>query len=38
MVAVFPAFIFELLAIFFGSPQDSDSNNRMLNDMLGTIV
>jgi len=38
IVSVLPAFIFESLAIFFGSPQYSDANNRMLDEMLGTIV
>jgi len=33
-----PAFIFESLAIFFCSPSCSDANNRMLNELLGTIV
>ena len=30
IVSVFPTFIFDSLAIFFGSPQYSDTNNRML--------
>jgi len=37
-VFVLPTFIFESLVIFFGSPQRSDANDRMLNEMLGTIV
>jgi len=37
-VLVLDAFIFESLAIFFGSPQCSDANNKMLTEMLGTIV
>jgi len=38
IVLVLPASIFESLTIFFGSPQCRDAINRMLNEMLGTIV
>jgi len=31
-------FIFESLVILLSSPQCSDANNRMLNEMLVTIV
>jgi len=38
-VSFLPTFIYESLVIFFGSPpQCSDANNRMLNEMLGTVV
>jgi len=37
-VSVLLTFIFESLVIFFGSPLCSDADNRMLNEMLGTIV
>jgi len=38
IVSGLPAFIFESLAIFCGSPQCSDSPSRMLNEMVGGIV
>jgi len=37
-VSVLPTFIFESLVIFFGSPLCSNANDRMWNEMLGTIV
>jgi hypothetical protein len=36
IVSGIPAFIFESLFIFFGSPKCSDATSRMLNEMLGT--
>jgi len=38
IVSVLPGYIVESLPLFFGSPQCSDANNRMMNEMLGTVV
>ena len=38
IASVVPAFIFSSLTDFFGSPYCSDAHNRMLNEMLCTIV
>jgi len=38
IVSGFPALILESLVIFFDSPQCSNANSRMMNEMLGTII
>jgi hypothetical protein len=38
IVLVFPVFIGESLAIFFGSSKCSDANKKLLNEMVGTII